>query len=258
MKKLQILLFLAFVSILACKDDDSANPVSTVNLNFKALFGGEPLVFTLSSYTYPDGRAIKFQTLNFYISNVALLKEGGEEEIVDIEFLNFSENVTLPEAQTPLTVKNDRIPLGNYKGVRIGIGIPASMNKASANQLPAGHPLRRTYNTHFWSDWGSFIFMKMEGVYDKDGNGFDGNDPGFGHHLGTDAVYRTFTFDRPIEVKAGTPLDLNFSLDVRNLYVDGTTWLDLSNPANLYTHNPNDLSVAFYLIDNFQRAFVLE
>ncbi len=260
MKKLLFILLFAPVFFTACDDDEVLGPTTTVNLNFKAVYDGKPLVSISDKYLYPDDKQVKFQAFNFYISDVVLIEgeTGDEAELVDIEFVDFSDNTTPVEAETPVSFTKQRVPAGKYAGVRIGFGVPTDLNTATANQFGSGHPLRKTYNTHFWTDWESFIFMKIEGVYDKDGNGFDGNDPGFGHHPGTNEVYREVTLSRNIELKEGQPFNLNLVVDVRKLYEVNGDYLDLSNPANLYTHNPNDLTIAKYLMDNFSQAIVLE
>ncbi len=260
MKKLLFILILGPLFFTACDDDEVLGPTTTVNLNFKAVYDGKPLVSISDKYLYPDGKQVKFQAFNFYISDVVLIEgeTGDEAELVDIEFVDFSDNTTPGEAETPVSFTKQRVPAGNYTGIRIGFGVPTDLNTAAANQFGSGHPLRKTYNTHYWTDWGSFIFMKIEGVYDKDGNGFDGNDPGFGHHPGTNEVYREVTLSRNIELKEGQPFNLNLVVDVRKLYEANGDYLDLSNPANLYTHNPNDLTIAKYLMDNFSQAIVLE
>ena len=256
MKKLILLTFVIAALFYACQGDNENDQLVNVNLNFRAVYDGEPLVMISEQYTYPDGKPVKFQTFNFYVSDVVLIGEDGvtETPLVDIDFIDFSENTTPGEAERPVTIGVEKINPGTYKGLRIGFGVPAELNNAQANQLKAGHPLRETYSSHFWSDWNSFIFMKLEGVYDKDGNGFDGNDPGFGHHTGTDAVYRTILFEQPLVLNPGEARDLNLMVDARRFYEHDDSFLDLSNPANLYTHNPNDLTVANYIVDNFANA----
>jgi hypothetical protein len=255
----KFLLFLLLGLFVASCDDDDAGPTATVNLNFKATFDGEPLVFTLENYTYPDGRLIKFTRLNFFVSNVALLKEtGGEAEVLDIDFVDFSDNSTLAEAETPITLSSDKVPAGTYKGIRIGIGVPASMNNSSAKTRPAGHPLRDNYNSEFWSDWDSFIFLKSEGNYDANGSGIDGNgDNGFGHHPGTDELYLSLVFNESIVLEEGKAFDFNFQLDALKLYVKDGIPLDLNVEDNLDTQSPSDLALAKFIMDNFVNAFVL-
>jgi hypothetical protein len=253
MKKLILLTSVVTALFHSCKNDSEGDQLASANLNFRAVYDGEPLVMISEQYNYPDGKPVKFQTFNLYVSEVVLIGEDGvtETPLVDVDFIDFSENTTAGEATRPVTIGVEKLDPGTYRGLRIGFGVPAALNNAQANQLKAGHPLRATYNTHFWSDWGSFIFMKLEGVYDQDGNGFDGNDPGFGHHTGTDAVYRTILFETPLVLAPGQVKDLDLVVDARKFYEQDDSFLDLSVPMNRYTHNPNDLSVANYIVDNF-------
>ncbi|MEZ4959524.1 MAG: MbnP family protein [Saprospiraceae bacterium] len=257
----KFLLFLVLgLWVASCKDDD-IGPTTTVNLNFKATYDGRPLVFTDSVYVYPDGHLIKFDRLNFFISDIALLEAqgSGEAGLIDIGFLNFSDNSTLPEAETPLVVSNNKVPVGQYKAIRIGIGVPASLNRSSSTTLPTGNPLRDNAG-EFWSDWDSYIFLKSEGKFDADGSGQFGDGPkeGFGHHPGTDEVYRSITFTHPIVLEEGKPFDLNFVLDILKLYVKDGVALDLTKPENLDTQSPSDLELAKFLMNNLLQALALE
>lgn len=260
MKNLFVLI-LAFAFFSGCGNDDMPGPTTTVSLHFKALYGSDPLVM-FQAYDYPGGNKIKFQQFNFFISNVTLLEAqtGKEVELVDVNFVDFSDKTTLQEAQTPVSFQVQNVPVGSYEGMRIGFGVPADMNKASANQLGAGHPLRVNYNSHFWSDWKSFIFLKSEGIYDYDNDGQfenDGIEP-FAHHPGTNESYASVTLMQPIQLTENSPLDLDVLVNLLNLYVKNGQPLDMSNVANHYTHNPNDLTIAKYLMGNFQQAIVVE
>ncbi len=260
MQKFFFLALLAAV-IFSCNDDDANSNNATVNLHFKAEYDGSPLVFIEQEYIYSDGKPVKFQKFNFFISDVMLLPETGsggvEEELVDVEFLDFSEHYTLGEAQQPVTFTNTKVPAGTYSGVRIGFGVPADQNNKDANKLPSGNPLRDHYSSHFWSDWDSFIFLKSEGVYDKDGNGFGQGDSGFGHHPGSNASYVLVTFNKPIVLKKGESFDLNFVLDVLKLYVKDGVPVDFTDPKNLDTQDPDDLTLAKFIMQNFSQAMIL-
>lgn len=258
MKKL-LLLFLTGMAFFSC-DDDPARPEATAHLNFRAVYDGSPLVM-YQDYTYPDNRLIRFQNFNFFISNVVLLPSEGSDEVklTDIEFVEFSENTAINEAQTPVTFSKKNIPAGNYKGIRIGIGVPSNLNNANAGQFSAGHPLKKTFTTHFWSDWKSFIFMKCEGIYDLDGNGiFSATDRGFEHHPGMDAVYQNLTLLKPIVIEEGKPFDLNLVVDVLKIYEMGGNYLDLADPINKDTQEASDLPLALSLMQNFAQALTLE
>ena len=254
------LLILAITLTTSCKDDDSG-PSATVNLNFLATYDGNPLVFQ-QTYDYSDGHKLLLQKLDFYISNVALVDASGNKtELVDVDFLDFTDNTTLAEAETPLTVTATKVPAGSYTNLQIGIGVPANLNNEDANKLPVGNPLRDTYNAQFWSDWGSFIFLKSEGIYDNDNDGIienNGEDHPFGHHCGTNESYVLLNFNKPIEVTANETLDLNFSIDWLQLYNHDNGMHDFSDPTKLYTHNPNDLTLAKQIMGNFVKALSLK
>ena len=258
LKSVNILL-LAVVLSTGCKDENQG-PTATVNLNFLATYDGSPLVFQ-QTYDYADGHKLLLQRLDFYISNVALVDANGNKtELVDVDFLDFTENTTLSEAETPLTLRADEVPAGSYTGLQIGIGVPAELNNENANQLPVGNPLRDTYNAQFWSDWGSFIFLKSEGIYDNDNDGNienNGDDHPFGHHCGTNESYVMLTINKPIEVLANETLNLNFTVDWLQLYNHDSGMHDFSDPTKLYTHNPNDLTLAKQIMGNFVKALSL-
>jgi hypothetical protein len=259
MKTLIPLALLPLLFSASCGDEEVL-PSATLNLNFKAVYDSAPLVM-YQVYDYPDGRKIRFQHFNFFISDVTLVGSGetADKTLTEVEFLDFSDKTTAAEAQTPLTFPVEKVPAGTYSGVKIGIGVTAADNKKSANQLPQGNALKDHYSSHFWSDWGSFIFMKSEGIYDLDNNGvFNGSDVGFEHHPGTDQVYVTLTLQKNMEVTADQPLDLNFVVDILKIYAPSTGPLDLSDPANKNTQEASDIPLALWLTNNFQQALALQ
>ncbi len=256
MKKLFFLCLMA-VSIFACKDDNQpTTPTSSVNLNFKAAYNGDPLVL-YKAFDYPSGNQIRFQNFNFFVSNITLLGEGSTPDhlLSEIEFFDFEDNLDLAAAQVPLTRNYEKVPIGNYRGFRIDFGIPASMNNADAAKLPPSNPLRQAFASHFWSDWGSFIFMKSEGIYDLNGDGvFNQSDAGFEHHPGTEAVLFSVTKQLPIAVEKGQVFDLNLEADVYKIYVNNGAALDLANPDNRNTQELSDMPLAVDLMSHWEQA----
>lgn len=256
------LIFLAILALTftACEDDDTVlGSTTNVNLSFKGMYSTDPLIMLNDAYKYPDGRQIMFQDVKFFISDVVLLEEegGDETELIDVEFVDFSANTTLEDAEVPVTFTTPRVPVGTYKGIRIGFGVPADLNNSEANQFGENHPLRKNYSL-FWSGWDSFIFTMINGIYDEDGNGIDGNDPGFNHHLGSDPVYKTVTISTPITLEEGTDYDLNLIFDLVKMYETDTELLDLTDPANRLTHSADDLTVAQFMQANFAQAISVD
>ena len=265
MKKLFFLLFVSTLFIASsCEDDPVLGDTSTVNLNFSAVFSGEPLVFQNSEFQYkypgPNGKQIMFSNLKFFISEVALLEEEGGDEalLAEIQYVNFSSNTTLEEAERPIRFSL-AIPSGKYKALKIGIGVPADLNNENYSQYGASHPLR-TNSGEFWSGWDSFIFMKINGTYDVDGNDIgNGTDASLGHHLGGNQFYRLISLNKPITLEPNKSFDLNIVIDLAKLYENqAEEYIDLSNSDNWSTHDQSNADVITFLTKNYGRAFILE
>ncbi|HFA49058.1 MAG TPA: hypothetical protein ENJ95_08580 [Bacteroidetes bacterium] len=252
-------LFLLALAFAACKDDEAVvGDTATVNLNFKAVYSGEPFVTNNFDfqYKYPDGREIAFDTFNFFISDVVLLEEnsGDEAELIDLEFINFTANNSLAAAEKPITFSPNFIPAGKYKGIRIGIGVPADINNSNYIDFGASHPLRR-HASEFWSGWDSFVFVKLGGSYDIEGDGIgNGDDVPFAHQLASNAVYRSVTINTPIVVEGGKDLDLNIVVDALKLYQNDAGYLEMSDEENRATNDPGNLGVAISIVDNWSGA----
>lgn len=259
MKKILFLLVTLLAISTGCEDDNPApkKDSTTVNLNVKATYDGLALQL-FNPYTYPDGRKIRFQSFNFFVSKITLLGQGitPDYELSEVEFFDFKDNLDLPTADAGLTKTFENVPLGVYTGVKLDFGVPADKNNADSGKLPADHQLRKTFSSHFWSDWGSYIFMKCEGIYDSNNDGgFSQSDVGFEHHPGTDQVLTTVTKFKQFNVLRDSVLDLNFTADIFNIYVNNSQALDLNDPANKDTQEASDMPLAIELMSRWETAW---
>jgi len=248
---------IAALGIFSCKDDDQpTTPSTTVNLNFKALYNGSPLVL-YTALDYPEGKQIRLQNFNFFASNITLLGEGTtvDHKLTEVEFFDFKDNLDLVAAQKSLTRTYEKVPLGTYKGIKIDFGVPANLNNADAGKLSSSNPLRQAFASHFWSDWGSFIFMKSEGIYDLNDDGvFNQSDRGFEHHPGMDEVLTSVTKLKPFTLEKGAAFDLNLVADVFKIYVENGVALDLADPNNKDTQELSDMPLAIELMSRWEQA----
>ncbi|MEO1261523.1 MAG: MbnP family protein [Bacteroidota bacterium] len=264
MKKILFLFtIVALFMAASCDDDQVLGDTGSVNLNFKAVYAGEPLVFQNSEFTYkyPESFPIRFNDLRFFISEVALVEEEGSDEAVlfELDYLSFSENSTLEEAERATTYPLDNIPAGNYKALKFSIGVPADLNNDNFTDYGVNHPLRSN-SGEYWSGWDSFIFMKINGSFDKDGDGLGmGDDASLGHHLGGDDYFKTVTLEKAIVVDPDQSADLNITLDLVEFYQnDAGQILDLTIPENWATHNTDNIEPLVFLTNNFERGFTIE
>jgi hypothetical protein len=253
------LAFFVFASLLfaACGDDEAPKqPAATVNLHLSAEYNGEPLVL-YQPLDYPDGKQIRMLNFNFFASKITLLGEGTtpDYQISAVEYFDFKDNLDLAAAQTPLERNYENVPLGSYQGIRIDFGVSENLNNAQSGNLPSDNPLRQEFASHYWSDWDSYIFMKSEGIYDKNGDGvFNQSDQGFEHHPGMNEVLTSVTKLKSFTLEDGQTFDLDLVADVFDIYVENGVPLDLSDPANQDTQSLSDLPLAISLMSHWENA----
>ena len=257
MKNILSLLFLSGLLLAASCGKETAPPIDTaaINLSFRATYAGEPMVLNQQNYDY-EGNAVRFSKINFYLANLVAVNDDGETELSEIQFIDLSLTHNTPaDAAEGTVIRFSRVPVGTYKFLRFGIGVPADLNKTIPSDYSTSHPLGADNSGEYWEAWNSYIFTKIEGQYDKDGNGiFDGNDISFAYHTGMDRIYKEIELDNILNLNAGETTNLNFELDIRRLF---------TRPAGslipLEPHNPNNqIEEMFIIKDNFPRALLLK
>jgi len=253
------ILFLTLTSLLlaASCGKETTNPIDTakLNLSFRAIYDGEPLVLEQKNYSY-DGNPIRFTRINFYISDMAAVNSDGETELSEIQFINLTETHKTPiDAEIGTVMSFSNVPVGTYNQLKFGVGVPADLNKTNPSDYSTSHPLGADNSGEYWEAWDSYIFAKIEGQYDGDGNGFDGNDVSFAYHAGRDNSYRLIDdIDHSINLTAGNTTELVFELDIKILlsFMQG----DL---IPLQPHNPNGHGAEnIVIMNNFKRALQLK
>ena len=248
MKKITLCLFLLTTLLFnfSCEKTPKLEDVTDVELTFKGKFGDQTFLINDESLEY-DNMNIRFDQFNFYISNVVLVKEtdtGQEEtELLEIDFVDLSFNTSeLTDAQTGITIKITNVPVGEYDGIKIGLGVPADYNKNNWSDFGEGHPLRKV--GHHWAAWDSFIFSKTEASVDID------NDGGFVHklsfHTGDDRAYRTKYFGKQIDLTKDEITNLTFEADVKEMFDNVNIIQDFG------THNLSDIDLVEKIMDNLE------
>jgi len=257
MKNILFLLTISFLFLAASCSKEKTTPVDTagLNLSFRATYAGEPLVLNQQTYRYATG-PVRFSKINFYIANLVAVNNDGETELSEIQFIDLSKthNTAIDAAEG--TVRSfSRVPVGTYNQLKFGVGVPADLNKTNPSDYSTTHPLGANNSGEYWEAWNSYIFMKVEGQWDRDDNGFDGNDVSFAYHTGgRDELYKAIELDNNLVLNAGEATDLVFELDVKRLFTfpDG----DL---LELESHDPNSqVAEMFFLMDNFKKALQLK
>ncbi len=232
-------------------------PDNTVlELNFRAEADGQPIWY-FKDLAYPLGSTrFRFSLLRFFLGDITLLGPNGDTTVLDIHNVDFSLNQS-DQATADLgeTVRIRAAPVGTWTGIRFGIGVPGDLNRLTPADFPAGHPLVNP--SEYWDAWNSYIFAKVEGQADLDGDGdYSDDNRSFLYHSGNQSQYVTLTFEQPLEIKACQTTRLEFGLDVPHLFYNATDTLDMVNNTFNHAGDPNDPDFAFtlFLMENFRAA----
>lgn len=236
----------AALSLAGCMGtpDPDLPPSSDLTITFKALYDGQPLE-KYRSYDY-DTYKVHFSRFNTFLSDITLLKGNEAFKVSDIEWVDFTPDVAPNNLAVQVPVKFKNVPDGDYTGIRVGYGVSPDLNAKQPGDFSSTHPLSR--ENEYWLGWGSYIFNKVEGKADLDNSGAFGTS--LVYHCGSDAVYRTYTFNTPIRVEQGAVATVEF--DLKKLFTINGNWFDMKIPANQLTSNDvGNVVVATILMDNF-------
>lgn len=210
MKNLNILILSSLLIIIgfsSCKDDDIPPPINptveTIDLTFKfkALFKGNALVFD-NDYITNANDTIRFDKIKYIFSNFELIDN--DNKVVPIAnqyaYISFSDN------RKEVTFKN--IPKGNYKTIRINVGLDSVVNFGNPAQYALDHPLSPSLTDMHWGWAGGYIFNVVEGYYKN-----NGQNAGFTFHIATLKYKRTHTFVTDLNLTKNSSIYFNINAD---------------------------------------------
>lgn len=264
MKNLSVLslLFLLVLFGSGCGTDETPlAPTVDVEVNLKGTFGDE-LLLMRKDYNYDENTLIRFTRVSFYVSDIVLLKDvegGGDEEtgLFDLELFDYTDFTELNPgtADEGISYIGTNIPVDNYKGIKLGLGVPADLNRLSPDDqsFGEGHPL--TSSLHYWQGWQSYMFAMIEGTIDLDGNGTFETEESFKYHLGTDGAYQNAFILKEINLEEGTNPTIEIEFDLKKVFLneDGSQVFEPEEKLN--THNPDDFDFIQEFMLYFSRIF---
>ncbi|MEM9920301.1 MAG: MbnP family protein [Bacteroidota bacterium] len=264
MKYSYYLLLFCLLGFAAC-DDDEVIPADTTDLalTFKGTYNGEPLQM-LKTYDY-DGTPIRFQRFDFYISDLSLIKDdpsgSGELELKEIDFIDLSYDAAA-DASAGFRLDLPEVQTGAYTGLKMGIGVPPDLNKTEWTDYASGHPLNDA--NHYWKGWNSFIFAKVEGAIDADGDGMF--EQSFTFHAGRDTVYFDHSLLANIQLDVTSAASFDIEVDVFKLFSnpaqgcdgDGNNLVDLDEDDCSRSHSSDsELEQVLKMMRNFNNALTV-
>ncbi len=256
MKKSLTFALLGLLLFAGCDDEGFSGPTGALELQFLAKYQGQPFLIA-QPLDYATGKKIMFSGYSFFITDVRLLPADGSDpvDLTEVEFVDFSGNGTVEDATTPQRFSYASVPTGDYRGIELAIGVNAELNNKTWTDYPPDHPLHRS--SHYWSDWQSFMFTKLDGIYDANDDGMflnNNTDHALSIHTGSNQLYTPLTILTDFKVVENQSNSLPLSVDVYRLFDNGTDVLDLDSQQLIHTNDINDLTIASFVMGNYQVA----
>lgn len=203
-----LLLMAVFLAMNAagCKRDGEGS----LQIRFTALYGTSAFQLLTDYPTPTSDDSVSFHTLNFLLSGIRLIDKDNKEVSIfsgDAFFVDFSN-------ASSLNISIDEIPTGEYKSIRFGIGVPASINDRTPSQFPATSPLGDVGN--YWAAWDSYIFSRVEGTLDTSRT--SASTLPYLYHGGANSMYRERTIEREFSIVDGSATSLLLTLQAREIF----------------------------------------
>lgn len=228
--------------LAGCEED-----MGTLQVKFLATYDGAPLVLG-ESLEY-DGYQLNFLESDFFISELALLRDGEITDVKDVDFVDFTNtNFNIENAENGFVLTYNNVPAGSYDQIRFGIGVPPTENQTVPSEYASDHVLAK--GGYYWAPWDSFIFAKLAGKYeDEMGN----MDEGYFFHTGLDELFRTSEQSMSISISEDNTTVVEISIDHKQLLeVQTGEYYDIQN--NSQNHDPTEIGPLKMLVDNYSKA----
>jgi hypothetical protein len=236
MKNLRYLLFISLsIALISCKKDDPSDVIvdevsplpPQLSLSYKFDVNGVPLTAN-ANHKISDSLHVKFETVQFYLSNVSLLKES-----VAVKSTN---DVVLVKTSTSNYNLGD-FPSGVYTGIQFCFGIDSLRNHADPSQYTSpNHPLALQNPSMHWGWNQGYIFAIIDGKHSTDSLSETNIGNNFSYHIGLDQFFRdniAFTFPSSILVNANQTTEVKLKVNLATIF----------NSLSMSTENTIDSSV---------------
>lgn len=227
----------ATLLLAACDRETPVPPSGELNLKFTPKVGSE--AFTAGEiYTTPAGRQYRIDFFRLYVSEISLIKEdGGEVLLSNVELYDLTADGSGQDLGRSYTYSD--IEPGTYKGIKLGIGLPARLNTDPASYA-LDHPLS-IGNQMYWSWRAGYRFISIEGKVDST-QAITGSalQQSFGYHIGKDSVnspneiYLPLIFDQSgdaFSVAENQTIQLEFEVDINQIFFNQNNPIDLVGEA---------------------------
>jgi len=241
------LVILASVIVLqSCSPDEEEG---AIEFNFKLLYDGAPLVAG-EAYDYPLGFKFFVTKFSMFLSELSIENSTTTYDISDAIFLDLAaEQFDAATAAQGATLRFEGVPENEYTAMNVSLGLPGTVNNTNPTDYTAASPLANT--GEYWAGWESYIFHKLEGKMDPDGDGV--LDVGIALHIGSDDAYRNRSIAKNIVVTGGETTIVQIEIELKDvLSIEGEAFNLEETPQ---VHHLGVLPRVLPIMDNLIDAF---
>ena len=245
-------LTLAFSS--SCKEDDpvvstpAENKNVQVNLNYDFNFGNQDFALN-TEYTLDNGYKVRYSLATFYLSKPVIMDDAGGMSPLSPEYLIVRPDV----AMSDLGFMQE----GHAHMFNISVGVDSASNTedGSTGVQPTDfsdptHPLGPQPEGMYWSWASGYIFVKIEGEVDYEGDGT--YDQVFKYHLGTNEFRKDRSTMVHTDVLGGETLNMLLAIDYKAFF----NGVDLSTEI-LSMSMGEGRALGIKMMDQFDQAMTI-
>ncbi|WCL81407.1 hypothetical protein PPO43_15635 [Saprospira sp. CCB-QB6] len=242
---LAIAAFALVFSMGSCKKDEETATDTDLSMHLHYKVGTEDFAYD-QVYTI-DGVAVKFTLAQFYISGVNIMDDDNNmHSFEDLYILAKPSQMDYALGTIPASF-GDHLHM-----LKFNIGVDSltnSQTEADFTSRDANDPLAAQNPGMHWSWSSGYIFVKIEGEVDTDGDGTP--DTAANWHIGTNNMLR--------EVSLMAHQDMEGEEATIEVEFDLATVLTNTDLANDYsTHTMNNMPLATKVANNMATAFGVE
>ncbi len=222
-------------------------PEESIMLRFNLEYNDEPLVM-FSDVDYPDGRKMQFQRISFFISGVNVSENGSATEVSDVDFIDMTSSHSNAADIQPTIVEYFSDDYPDFDSINLTLGLSEEQNNSTPADFSSNSPLARS--GEYWPSWNSYVFVKLEGNIDLDGDGEYGGGEAFIFHLGSTETAR----DISLPVASTQQEIIDFSIDVEKIFQRGSQIYDIDDFQRLEQLSDDHISRMNWMMDNLAGA----
>ncbi len=231
MKNCVLFLVLIILTVACTSDGPEAVAPGQFQLVFDNVAGDQDLQLGVGNYVNASKEPFTVTTLNYYVTNIRLIRADGSQYVVPQDSSYFLVRETDPATQR-ITLRD--VPSGNYTGVNYLIGVDSVRNTMGIDRRKGVLDPGGGHTGGMYWDWNSgYIHLKIEGKSPRSADG------SFLYHIGLFGGYNartinnlrtvSLTFDQPAKVSATQFPRIQIKADILRIF-------DGPNPLSIAEH----------------------